>query len=80
MNLNPVDLNYTDGTNNYPLQDYIDDKINEIITGEIDITNIDSSNIYIHGNSLSNILFYSDDSNLYIKNDKPFGEIYIYIR
>ena len=74
MNLNPIDLNYTDGTNSYPLQDYIDDKINEIVTGEIDITNIDSSNIYIQGNSLSNILFFNDNSNLYIKNDKPFGE------
>ena len=40
MNLNPIDLNYIDGTNTYPLQEYIDDKINEIVSGNIDITNI----------------------------------------
>ena len=64
------------------MQEYIDEKINEIITGEIDVTNIDSSNILIQGNPLSNVMYFSDENNegnqtqfLYLSNQNPFGEI-----
>ena len=79
MNLNPIDLNYIDGTNTYPLQEYIDDKINEIVSGNIDITNIDSSNVFISGTPLSNVLYLEKDYNnlnhIYLNNSNQYGEI-----
>jgi len=70
MNLNPIDFNYQDGLNRFPIQDYIDDAIkNDIIT----------SNIYMNdGTSLNEVCYYSNITNtkhLYIKNNKQFGEI-----
>ena len=60
MNLNPINLNYQDGLNTYPIVDYIDDKIDGIISGTaLPI----SSNIY------------SISSNLFINNSNIDGEI-----
>lgn len=67
MNLQPIDYNYINGENIYPLQDYIDEKIN---------TNINSSNVFLNNNlKINDALYFSNDSNLYLKNIKPFGEI-----
>ena len=74
MNLNPIDFNYIDGKNTYPIQDYIDDKIS---CNNIYITsNTFSSNINLNNNQkLDSNLFY-DTSNLFVCNSNPFGEIY----
>ena len=76
MNLNPIEFNYQDGLNTYPIIDYIDDKFNSIVIPEINF--IDSSNIFINGSSLSNFIYTSNDNNythLYIQNSNVFGEI-----
>ncbi len=70
MNLNPIDFNYQDGLNRFPIQDYIDDAIkNDIVT----------SNIYMNdGSSLNEVLNFSNVTNvkhLYIKNKNVGGEI-----
>ena len=60
MNLNPIDFNYIDSKNIYPLQEYIDDKFNSIVIPPI--TNIDSSNILIFDTPLSNVLYRKKDN------------------
>jgi len=65
MNLNPVDFNYIDGENIYPLQDYIDEQINNIYT----------SNIYITPTKKLNEVIYYSTSNLNIQNNIPYGQI-----
>lgn len=73
MNLNPIDYNYQDGLNIYPLQDYVDDKFNSIVIPPV--SNIDSSNILINGDPLSNIL-YTSNVDLYLNNSNLNGNIY----
>ena len=70
MNLNPVDFNYIDGENIYPLQDYIDEQINNLVS-----TNIYTSNIYITPTKKLNEVIYYSTSNLNIENDIPYGQI-----
>jgi len=70
MNLNPIDFNYIDGENVYPLQDYIDDKINYN-----NINNLMSTNIIMNDNSkLINCLYYSD-GDLIINNSNSLKNI-----
>jgi hypothetical protein len=62
MNLNPIDFNYIDGENIYPIQDYIDEELiissnnnfniinnlkNDIISGSININLLNIGNNYI---------------------------------
>jgi hypothetical protein len=70
MNLNPVDFNYIDGENIYPLQDYIDEQINNLVS-----TNIYTSNIYITPTKKLNEVINYSTSNLNIQNDINFGQI-----
>lgn len=71
MNLNPIDFNYIDGENIYPLQEYIDDKLTEV-----SITGLYSSNVFLNNNlKINDAFFFSNSSNLYIKNNIAFGEI-----
>lgn len=73
MNLNPIDFDYIDGKNTYPLQDYIDEKIsnNNIYINN----NLFSSNVNLNNNQkLDNSLYFSG-SNLYLKNNNCNGEI-----
>ena len=70
MNLNPIDFNYIDGENIYPLQDYIDEQINNLVS-----TNIYTSNIYITPTKKLNEVIYYSTSNLNIQNDIPYGQI-----
>ena len=64
MNINPIDFNYIDGTNSYPIQDYIDEEINNLLTKEIYTSNI----IVDSSHKLNDLVFY-DTSNLIIKNN-----------
>lgn len=71
MNLNPIDFNYIDGENIYPLQEYIDEKL-----AEVSITGIYSSNVFLNNNlKVNDALYYSSASNLYLKNKLAYGEI-----
>jgi len=70
MNLNPVDFNYIDGENIYPLQDYIDEQINNLVS-----TNIYTSNIYITPTKKLNEVIYYSTSNLNIENNISYGQI-----
>ena len=71
MNINPLDFNYIDGLNTYPIQDYIDASITSNIT-----SNIITCNINIGGNQTLNNSLYYLNSNLYLNNNAPFGNIY----
>ena len=66
MNLTPIDFNYLDGKNTYPIQDYIDDKIT---------SNITTSNILISSNIYLNNAMYYSGCNLVITNKAPFGDL-----
>jgi len=78
MNLNPIDFNYIDGENIYPIQEYIDEKINNN-----NIYNTYSSNIILNNNQkLDKSLYYSNacnlnhqTNNLILSNNYNFGEI-----
>jgi len=70
MNLNPVDFNYIDGENIYPLQDYIDEQINNLVS-----TNIYTSNIYITPTKKLNEVIYYNGVQLNIENNEPVGQI-----
>lgn len=81
MNLNPIDCEYIDGNNTYPIQDYIDEQINLnniIINSNITFnitSNILSSNVILNNyQKLDKSLFYQS-SNLYLCNSNNFGEI-----
>ena len=74
MNLNPIDFNYIDGENIYPIQEYIDEEIYNKIENN-NIYNIYSSNVRLNNNQkLDNSLYYLN-SNLYLSNLNSFGEI-----
>jgi hypothetical protein len=67
MNLDPVDFNYIDGENIYPLQDYIDNLINN---------DIYTSNIYITSTKkLDNVIYYNG-IDLTIQNSTALGQIH----
>jgi hypothetical protein len=70
MNLNPIDFNYIDGENIYPLQDYIDEQINNLVS-----TNIYTSNIYITPTKKLNEVIYYNGAQLNIENNEPVGQI-----
>ena len=78
MNLNPIDFNYIDGENIYPIQDYIDEQLNNVIINEIY-----TSNIKLNDNKiLNNVLYYVGACNLnqptnhlILSNNYNFGEI-----
>jgi len=78
MNLNPIDFNYIDGENIYPIQDYIDEQLNNVITNEIY-----TSNVKLNDNKiLNNVLYYvgacnlnNPTNNLILSNNYNFGEI-----
>ena len=66
MNLNPIDFNYIDGENVYPIQEYIDNIVSNDLT---------TSNIFLNNNlKINDVVFYKD-SNLYLKNKLGNGEI-----
>lgn len=68
MNQNPIDFNYQDGLNVYPIQDYIDNAITNDIT---------TTNIYMNdGSILNDTIYYSNDCNLVIQNKKQVKGIY----
>lgn len=71
MNIIPLDFNYIDGLNTYPIQEYIDEKIITNIT-----SNIYTSNIIIGNNQYLNDNIYYINSNLYFKNGVQFGDIF----
>ena len=85
MNLNPIDFDYVDGLNTYPLQDYIDENISSNISNNnIYITsNTYSSNVSLNNNQkLDNSLYYlnacnlnNQTNNLILSNNFNFGEI-----
>lgn len=66
MNLDPIDFNYIDGENIYPLQEYIDEKIT---------SNIYTNNVYITPTKKLDEVIYYSLSNLIIDNNTAFGEI-----
>lgn len=67
MNQIPIDFNYQDGLNRYPLQDYID----EVITNDIT-----TSNIYMNNGSILNDTLYYSNSDLIIQNKNNIKNIY----
>ena len=74
MNLNPIDFNYIDGENIYPIQEYIDEQIYEKIEYN-NVSNTHSSNIRLNNNQKLDKSLYYNSSNLYIWNSNDFGEI-----
>ena len=70
MNLNPIDFNYIDATNSYPIQDYIDEEINNLLTKEIY-----TSNIIVDNNHKLNDLVFYNNSNIIIQNNVAYGDI-----
>ena len=74
MNLNPIDFNYIDGENIYPIQEYIDEQIYEKIEYN-NVSNTHSSNVRLNNNQKLDKSLYYDSSNLYIWNSNNFGEI-----
>lgn len=77
MNLNPIDFNYIDGQNTYPILDYITENITcNISNNNIYITNNTfSSNVTLNNYQKLNDSFYYSTSNLIIENKNNFGEI-----
>ena len=82
MNISPIDFNYIDGLNNYPIQDYIDSNISNLnnnliiyvnsnITNNINSTYVKITNV----SNLSDVIYYNTASNLIIANNYPFGDI-----
>jgi hypothetical protein len=71
MNLNPIDFNYIDGENIYPLQEYVDEQLNNLVSNKIY-----TSNIYVTTTKKLNEVIYYSTSNLNIQNNTPAGEIY----
>ncbi len=68
MNVNPIDFNYQDGLNRYPIQDYIDNAITNDIT---------TNNIYMNdSSSLNDTIYYTSNLNLIIENKKILKGIY----
>jgi hypothetical protein len=82
MNLNPIDFNYIDGENIYPIQEYIDEEIYNKIEYN-NLYNTHSSNVRLNNNQkLDKSLYYSNASNLnnqtshlILSNNFNFGEI-----
>jgi hypothetical protein len=78
MNLNPIDFNYIDGENIYPIQEYINEQISTL-----SISGITTSNVIINSNQkLNDILYYSNavvftnqTKNLYLANNYNWGGI-----
>lgn len=70
MNLNPIDFNYIDGENIYPLQEYVDEQLNNLVSN-----NIYTSNIYVTPTKKLNEVIYYSTSNLNIENNTAFGQI-----
>ena len=74
MNLNPIDFNYIDGENIYPIQEYIDEQIYEKIEYN-NVSNTHSSNVRLNNNKKLSQITYYNSCNLYIKNTSVDGEI-----
>ena len=78
MNLNPINFNYIDGKNTYPIQDYVDEQLNNLVTNQIY-----TSNVILNDNKkLNNVLYYIGGCNLnnptnhlILSNNYNFGEI-----
>jgi hypothetical protein len=70
MNLDPVDFNYIDGENIYPLQDYVDEQLNNLISNKLY-----TSNIYVTPTKKLDEVIYYSTSNLNIQNNTSFGQI-----
>ena len=85
MNLNPIDFDYVDGLNTYPIIDYFNENItsnisnnniyiNQNITSNITSNNY-SCNVSLNNNQKLNNSLYFSTSNLIIDNSNNFGEI-----